>query len=72
MHKIKVTICGLIVLVVMSLSAVAFYYYHIHAPLIPLLVGLLAVLPMGYMIDELRRLFKLKKAQQSHHPPNSS
>jgi len=68
----RLTICGIIVLVVMSLSAVAFYYYHSRAPLIPLLVGLLAVLPMGYFVDDLRRLFKVKKAQQSHHPPNRS
>jgi hypothetical protein len=68
----RLTLCAVIVLVAVSLSAVTFYYCHIRAPQIPLVVGLVAVLPIGYILDDLRRLFKVKKTQESHHPPNRS
>jgi CHASE2 domain-containing sensor protein len=68
----RLVISGLVLGGSLLLSAMAFYYYHASAPLIPLLVGLIGVVPMGIIIDELRRLLKLKKPQQPHQPPNRS
>jgi hypothetical protein len=71
-ESLRLGICSVIVIIVMSLSATAFYYFHSKAPLVPLLVGLVAVLPIGLIVDDLRRLLKVKKTQQPHQPPNRS
>lgn len=68
----RLVISGLVLGGSLLLSAVAFYYYHATAPFIPLIVGLIGVIPMGIIIDEFRRLLKLKKPQQPHQPPNRS
>jgi len=39
----------------LALSAVAFYYLHARAPLIPLLVALIGALPVGIIVDEVRQ-----------------
>ncbi len=52
----RLVVCILIVVISLALSGVTFYYFHIKAPIIPLLVGLLGALPMGIIIDEVRHL----------------
>lgn len=69
---LRLMISGVGLLLSLLLSATAFYYFFAKAPLIPLLVGLTGVIPMGIMVDEVRRLLKLKKPQQPHHPPHRS
>jgi len=59
----RLVICALIVVASLALSGMAFYYFHAKAPIIPLLIGLVGALPMGIIIDDLRRLLKVKKAQ---------
>jgi CHASE2 domain-containing sensor protein len=68
--RLLLSVVGVIVSLI--LSAIAFYYLHATAPLVPLLVGLTGAIPMGIIIDELRHSIKVKKAQQSHHPPHRS
>jgi hypothetical protein len=68
----RLMICALIAVVSLTLSGVAFYYFHAKAPIIPLAIGLAGALPMGIIIDDLRRLLKVKKAQQPHQPPKRS
>jgi uncharacterized integral membrane protein len=58
----RLVICTLIVVVSLALSGVAFYYFHTKAPIIPLIIGLAGSIPMGIIIDDLRRLLKVKKA----------
>lgn len=75
LHQImtpRLVFSALGVLVSLALSAVSFYYLHARAPLIPLLVVLIGALLMGIIIDEVRQLLKIKKAQQSHYPPKRS
>ena len=43
------------VVVSLALSAVAFYYLHARAPLIPLLIALIGALPVGIIVDEVRQ-----------------
>lgn len=68
----RLIVCGIGVVVALILSAVAFYYFYTTAPLVPLLVGLIGVVPMGIIIDDLRQSAKIKKSQQSHYPPERS
>lgn len=68
--RLLICVVGLVVSLV--LSALAFYYLHATAPLIPLLVGLIGALPLGIILDDLRHSVKVKKTQQSHQPPHRS
>jgi hypothetical protein len=58
----------------LALSAVAFYFYHAKAPIVPLLIGLAGALPASVMLMSLYdlRLLKIKETQQPHQPPNRS
>ena len=68
--RLVISVLG--VIVSLALSAVAFYYLHASAPLVPLLLALIGALPMGIIVDEVRQLLKVKKAQQPHYPPKRS
>lgn len=61
----RLIVCVIGVAVALTLSAVAFYYFHATAPIVPLLVGLVSAVPMGMLIDDLRQSLKVKKSQQS-------
>lgn len=68
--RLVVSVIGVVASLV--LSAVAFYYLQANAPFIPLLLVLIGALPMGIIVDEVRQLLNVKKAQQSHYPPKRS
>lgn len=68
----RLVVYGLIVALSLMLSGVTFYYFHANAPIIPLVIGLIAALPLGMIIDEMRHLLKTRKTQQPHQPPKRS
>jgi hypothetical protein len=70
--KTRLLLSGISVLILLFLSGLTFYYFHIKAPYIPLIIVLIGAVPMGIIVDELRRLLKVKHAQQSHYPPKRS
>ncbi len=68
----RLVVSAVMVVVSLILSAVSFYYLHAKAPIIPLAIGLTGALPAGIIVDDLRRLLKVKKSEQPHNPPNRS
>jgi hypothetical protein len=70
--KTRLLLSSIGVGIVLFLSGLTFYYFHIKAPYIPLIIALLGAVPMGIIVDEVRRLLKIKHAQQSHYPPKRS
>jgi len=58
----RLVVSFITVVVSLSLSAITFYYFYATAPFIPLIIGLVGALPMGIIIDDLRRLLKTKKS----------
>ncbi len=62
----RLIISTIVFLIFMALSTVAFYYLHIQAPIVPLIVGLMGAPAAAIMLMSLHdlRLLKRKKSQQ--------
>lgn len=71
---IRLVLSSLAFVIALILSGVAFYYYHIRAPLVPLVVGLAGWPAAAIMLMSLYdlRSLKVKQSQQSHQPPQRS
>jgi hypothetical protein len=70
--KMRLLLSGISVVALLFLSGLTFYYFQAKAPYIPLTVALIGAVPMGIIVDELRRSLKFKETQQSHYPPKRS
>ena len=68
----RLVISGLVLGGSLLLSAMAFYYYHTTAPLIPLLVGLIGVVPMGRPYPSFYRVRPSTEPVVTKSPPDRS
>ena len=71
-RKHRLWLAGIGVIVFLILSVVTAYYWHTTAPIIPLAIILLGAMPIGIIVDELRKLPRTKKAQKTSYPPKRS